>query len=99
MLTDRLLRAGASPEEAGQVQAEYDADPKTALLERLDSMADQDIREWLDKLREGGHFLGEHTIEADGIEKTGIEVPADGTMTTVALTGRDEDKAQLAAGQ
>jgi hypothetical protein len=55
----RLVRAGATDPEIAQLQAEHEeATPaeRTSLLTRLEGIVDQDIHEWLQKLRADGHF-------------------------------------------
>lgn len=55
----RLVRAGATDPEITQLQAEHEeATPaaRESLLIRLVGIADQDIHEWLEKLRADGHF-------------------------------------------
>lgn len=57
--SDRLRHAGATPDELAQLQAEHDtaSDPaKESRLKHLAGIAEQDIREWLQALRDRGHF-------------------------------------------
>ena len=61
--TDRLQRAGATPEEITHLQSEHASEPHSELVARFERIADHDIHQWLQELRAAGHFLQEQVVE------------------------------------
>jgi hypothetical protein len=59
---DRLERAGATPEEVQHLQQQH-----TGTIKRLETLAEQDIREWLQELRDAGHFS--ETVEDPAVKE------------------------------
>lgn len=63
---DRLQRAGATPEELTQIQAEFDARlpaEQENELRKLEAIAHGDLVEWLEDLRKAGRFAEEEAEE------------------------------------